>query len=107
HLRAGLRHLLAHRAGAAPHAFKASQEHLAARRARADHPGDHRHLPHSLGKATRMQYRLTGLTIATLSGAVLCPAVAGAQTLDLSITIPKISAAEYHKPYVAIWLEKE
>lgn len=53
-----------------------------------------------------MQYRITGLTIAALGGAALAPA-AGAQTLDVTLAIPKLSVAEYHKPYVAIWLEKE
>lgn len=53
-----------------------------------------------------MQFRLTGLTAAALGGAALSPAAAQAQTLDLSIDIPKLRVAEYHKPYVAVWLEK-
>lgn len=53
-----------------------------------------------------MQYRLTGLTVATLGSAILSPAVASAQTLELNVTLPRINSAEYHKPYVAIWLEK-
>ncbi|RYY28375.1 MAG: DUF2271 domain-containing protein [Sphingomonadales bacterium] len=58
-----------------------------------------------------MQFRLTGITTAALGsaalgGVALLPGAASAQTLDLSLTIPKINAAEYHKPYVAIWLEK-
>ncbi|MBX3563502.1 MAG: DUF2271 domain-containing protein [Sphingomonas sp.] len=54
-----------------------------------------------------MQFRLTGLTAAALSGVALSPAAASAQTLDLSVAIPKLTVAEYHRPYVAIWLEKE
>jgi hypothetical protein len=39
-----------------------------------------------------------------LAGAVICaPAVAA--DLKLSIEIPKLTVAEYHKPYVAIWIE--
>jgi hypothetical protein len=53
-----------------------------------------------------MQFRITGLTLATLGGVAFAP-VAGAQTLDLSVAIPKLTVAEYHRPYVAIWLEKE
>ncbi|WP_336974249.1 DUF2271 domain-containing protein [Sphingobium aromaticiconvertens] len=34
-------------------------------------------------------------------------APASAQTMTLSVTIPRLSVAEYHRPYVAIWLEKE
>jgi hypothetical protein len=32
---------------------------------------------------------------------------AGAETLTLSVTIPRLSVAEYHRPYAAIWLEQE
>ena len=42
---------------------------------------------------------LTGLPLAAA-------APAGAQTLDVSVTIPRQSVAEYHAPYVAVWLEK-
>ena len=31
---------------------------------------------------------------------------ATAQTMDVSVTIPRLTVAEYHKPYVAIWVEK-
>ena len=30
---------------------------------------------------------------------------AQAGTLEISVEVPKLSAAEYHKPYVAIWIE--
>lgn len=43
--------------------------------------------------------RLTSFLM--LSGAVAAPATAG----TISITIPKLSVAEYHRPYVAIWVE--
>lgn len=32
---------------------------------------------------------------------------ADAQTLNLSVAIPRMSVAEYHRPYVAIWIERE
>ena len=35
------------------------------------------------------------------------PAAANAQTLNLNVAIPRLSVAEYHRPYVAIWIEKE
>jgi hypothetical protein len=54
-----------------------------------------------------MQFRLTGLTAAAIGAGGLFPAAAGAQTLDLSVDIPKLGVAEYHRPYVAVWLEKE
>lgn len=53
-----------------------------------------------------MDFRLTGVASAALGSVVLFPTAATAQTLDLTITIPKMSVAEYHRPYVAIWLEK-
>lgn len=38
-------------------------------------------------------------------GAVLA-APAGAAAIDMTVTIPQLKVAEYHKPYVAIWLEQ-
>ena len=40
----------------------------------------------------------------TLSGAVTAPALAA--DIDISIGIPRLNVAEYHRPYVAIWLER-
>lgn len=41
-------------------------------------------------------------TALTLAGAVVAaPAAAG----TVSVTIPRLSVAEYHRPYVAVWLE--
>jgi hypothetical protein len=42
------------------------------------------------------------LTIA-LSGLLTMPAYAA--TLDIDVEIPKLNVAEYHRPYVAVWLE--
>lgn len=39
------------------------------------------------------------------AGPLATPAIA--QTLEVSFTIPRLSVAEYHRPYVAIWIEKE
>lgn len=44
----------------------------------------------------------TTLTIA-LSGLLATPAYAA--TLDINVEIPKLNVAEYHRPYVAIWVE--
>jgi len=42
------------------------------------------------------------------AGAALgATAPATAQTLNLSVAIPRLPVAEYHRPYVAIWLERE
>ncbi len=54
-----------------------------------------------------MQLRLTGLTVTALSSGGFLVAPAQAQTIDLSFTLPHMSVAEYHRPYVAIWLERE
>jgi hypothetical protein len=36
------------------------------------------------------------------------PAMAAAPTtMDVTVTIPRLSVAEYHRPYVAFWVEKE
>lgn len=42
---------------------------------------------------------LVGLAAAGLAA----PAVA--QTAEISVTIPQLKQAEYHRPYIAIWLE--
>jgi hypothetical protein len=38
--------------------------------------------------------------------ALLLPTVAGAADLELSIEIPRLQVAEYHRPYVAAWIER-
>lgn len=44
----------------------------------------------------------------TLSAALTAPVLAAAAptTMDVTITIPQLKVAEYHRPYVAIWVEK-
>lgn len=39
-----------------------------------------------------------------LTAALAAPA--GAATIDMTVTIPQLKVAEYHRPYVAIWLEQ-
>ncbi|MGE0774372.1 MAG: DUF2271 domain-containing protein [Sphingomonadaceae bacterium] len=39
-----------------------------------------------------------------LTAAFAAPASAAA--IDMTVTIPKLNVAEYHRPYVAIWLER-
>ena len=40
----------------------------------------------------------------TLSGACIVPAFAA--EMKVSVEIPRLTVAEYHRPYVAVWLEK-
>jgi hypothetical protein len=54
-----------------------------------------------------MHIRLTGITATALGATLFAPGMAAAQTLEVSVTIPRLRVAEYHRPYVAIWLEKE
>jgi hypothetical protein len=44
-----------------------------------------------------------------LGGGVALGAAGAAQaeTLNVTVNIPRLTVAEYHRPYVAIWLEKE
>ncbi len=39
-----------------------------------------------------------------LTGLLASPALAG--EMEISIEVPKLDVAEYHKPYVAVWLER-
>lgn len=56
----------------------------------------------------RSSFRISGRIILTAavgtSGAVATPALADA--LDVTVTIPRLTVAEYHKPYVSVWLER-
>jgi len=54
-----------------------------------------------------MHFRMTGVAVAAVGAGALLPTGAAAQTLDLQVQIPRLSVAEYHNPYVAIWLQKE
>lgn len=45
------------------------------------------------------------LTGTVALGAAATPA--DAQTMTVNVAIPRLSVAEYHRPYVAIWIEKE
>ena len=44
------------------------------------------------------------LTAAGLTAAA--PAVANAADLTVNVELPRISSASYHRPYVAVWIEK-
>lgn len=51
--------------------------------------------------------RILGGTIG-LGAVFAAPALAASPgTMDVTINIPRLKVAEYHKPYVAIWVEKE
>lgn len=45
------------------------------------------------------------ISLLTFSGAALGAAPAMAADLNLTVEVPKLKVAEYHKPYVAIWIE--
>jgi len=40
-----------------------------------------------------------------LAGSALVASPAAAQTMDVTVTVPRLPVAEYHKPYVGIWIE--
>ena len=44
------------------------------------------------------------LTIA-LSGLIATAPAAYAASLDVNVEVPKLNVAEYHRPYVAVWIE--
>ena len=50
----------------------------------------------------QVSYRIV-ITGAALGASFAAPAAA--QSIDLTVTIPRLSVAEYHRPYVAIWVE--
>lgn len=44
--------------------------------------------------------------LATLLLSVALPAALPATELDITLEIPRMNVAEYHRPYVAVWLER-
>lgn len=48
---------------------------------------------------------LKSLALAITGGLLSLPAAA--ESLDIRIQIPQIDVAEYHRPYVAVWVERE
>ncbi|WP_019962121.1 DUF2271 domain-containing protein [Woodsholea maritima] len=51
-----------------------------------------------------MTHRVLQTSSAVLAG-LLVPALAQADDVVLSLEIPRLTVAEYHAPYVAIWIE--
>lgn len=45
------------------------------------------------------------VSLFALTGAATIASPAMADTMTIDITIPRMKVAEYHKPYVAVWLE--
>lgn len=43
---------------------------------------------------------------ALAASAAVIPAAAGAAELNVTLEIPQLSVAEYHRPYVALWVER-
>ena len=50
--------------------------------------------------------RLRATATAALLAMLVLPAALPAAELDISVEIPRLNVSEYHRPYVAIWLER-
>lgn len=48
--------------------------------------------------------KIVPLAVTSIAGLVSLPVVAA--DLQVKVEVPRLNVAEYHKPYVAIWLEK-
>jgi len=46
------------------------------------------------------------LTLAVTAAASAAAAPAFAADLNVSVEIPRLSGASYHRPYVAVWIER-
>ena len=44
--------------------------------------------------------------VLTAAGLAAAPAVASAADLTINVELPRIASASYHRPYVAVWIEK-
>ncbi|ODT86968.1 DUF2271 domain-containing protein [Phenylobacterium sp. SCN 70-31] len=52
-----------------------------------------------------MRVKPSWTLFAAASGLAAAPAAANAAELSVSVEIPRLSVAEYHRPYVALWIE--
>src|SRR5690606_23963404 len=111
HLRRRLRRLLRHRSGAAPALRGQPPVHMAGGGAWPRHSAHSRHPddPLSLmihGEGDRSMKSLKPLW---LTGPVflagLSAAPAQASGLTVTVEIPRLGVSEYHRPYVAMWIE--
>jgi hypothetical protein len=55
----------------------------------------------------RFSFRFASFSRVALLLAVLPAGIAAAGELSLAVEVPKLNAAEYHRPYLAAWLERE
>lgn len=53
-----------------------------------------------------MRAMKTPTLFAAVTGVAAVPAAADAAELTVSVEIPRLSVAEYHRPYVALWIER-
>nr|WP_068877060.1 MULTISPECIES: DUF2271 domain-containing protein [unclassified Phenylobacterium] len=53
-----------------------------------------------------MRAMKTPSLFAAVTGVAALPAAADAAELAVSVEIPRLSVAEYHRPYVALWIER-
>lgn len=49
--------------------------------------------------------RVTPSTLLAATGLAAAPAMADAAELQINVEIPRLTVAEYHRPYVALWIE--
>jgi hypothetical protein len=54
-----------------------------------------------------LTFRFGSFALATLATASLLAGPAAAGELSLAVEVPKLNVAEYHRPYLAAWVERE
>jgi hypothetical protein len=55
----------------------------------------------------RFSFTFVSMVSAATLAASLASGVAAAAELSVAVEVPKIEVAEYHRPYLAIWVERE
>ncbi len=61
-------------------------------------------MPHRL--FSKPPARLRAIATAALLALLVLPAALPAAELEISVEIPRLNVSEYHRPYVAMWLER-
>jgi hypothetical protein len=102
HLRGGLRDLHGHRPDPAAVPRPRPAADLAAGRGWAwPRPS----FSSSFSSTSEAETVKRSISLLTFAGAAIGAAPAMAADLNVTVEVPKLTVAEYHKPYVAIWIE--
>src|SRR5262249_3025277 len=103
----GLRAVCGYGALPAQDAFEPAAGHVALRCARCRDSSRRHHPVRSLKGSYFMLSARSACLAALALGFGAVAGVASAAEMNVAVELPKLEVAEYHRPYVAMWIERE